>query len=81
MYFDADVLGWRAIVEAWLTNRSPQEVQCLQKYFHQITDSIVDFVIHKSEYVMHSIGAIVTVSWVGSFSPLLPSTQSERCVQ
>ena len=50
MYFDANVLGWRPVVQAWLAGRNPREAKCLLKYFEQIMDSVVEFVMHKLGY-------------------------------
>ena len=51
VYFDSAVLGWRPVVGKWLTDREDQEGKCLLKYFEQIMDSVVEFVLHKSGYV------------------------------
>ncbi len=56
MYFDSAVLGWRAVVSTWLSGKNQQEAQCLLKYFEQSMDSIVDFVLHKSGYVLYMWG-------------------------
>lgn len=51
VYFDSAVLGWRPVVSTWLADREQPESQCLLKYFEQIADSVVEFVLHKSGYV------------------------------
>ena len=48
LYFDSGVLGWRPVVEAWRATRNVQESQCLKKYFEQVMDSIVDFILNKA---------------------------------
>ena len=48
MYFDCGVLGWRPVVEAWCETRTMQEAQCLKKYFEQVMDPIVDFLLNKA---------------------------------
>ncbi len=53
VYFDTNVLGWKPVVEVWLSIRNPQEAQCLRKYFQQIMDSIVDYFTHKSRYALY----------------------------
>ena len=52
VYFDSGVLGWRPVVGAWLATRSPNEAQCLNKYFGQIMDQVVDFVLQKAGYII-----------------------------
>ncbi|XP_048577711.1 dynein axonemal heavy chain 8 isoform X3 [Nematostella vectensis] len=44
VYMDESVLGWRPLAEAWLANRSPQEVHCLQRAFNKTVDAISQFV-------------------------------------
>ena len=50
VYFDSAVLGWRPVVKRWLTDRDEHESKCLRKYFEQIMDSILEFVLHKTGY-------------------------------
>lgn len=35
---------------SWLAGRNEQEAQCVVKYFEQIMDVIVEFVLHKTGY-------------------------------
>ena len=48
LYFDSGVLGWRPVVEAWRATRSMQESQYLKKYFEQIMDPVVEFILNKA---------------------------------
>ena len=48
VYFGSDVLGWRPVVKAWLSDKNQRESQCLHKYFEQTVDSIAEFVLQKS---------------------------------
>lgn len=52
VYFDSAVLGWRPVVGKWLADREEQEAKCLLKYFEQIMDSVMEFVLHKSGYAV-----------------------------
>lgn len=54
VYFDSNVLGWRPCVGSWLAGRNEQEAQCVVKYFEQIMDVIVEFVLHKTGYKISS---------------------------
>ena len=43
------------MVEVWRAKRSVQESQCLKKYFEQVMDPIVDFILNKAGWVHVSV--------------------------
>ena len=47
MYFGTDVLGWRPVVTAWLSQRGPREAHTLLKYFEKIMDIVVEYIGNK----------------------------------
>ncbi|XP_070568705.1 dynein axonemal heavy chain 5-like isoform X4 [Ptychodera flava] len=48
VFLDKEVLGWRPIAEAWLENRSDQEVHSLQRAFNKTMDAVVNFVLYET---------------------------------
>ena len=41
------MLGWRPVVKSWLKKRNIREAQTLLKYFQQIMDEVVEYIVHK----------------------------------